>query len=484
MYLKYCSLLLIFNHNFANSFGIFDVRNTFNHLNLELSSQMPFIGGYINTRWIEQNLDHFDPKERRKWNMRYFEGLNFWKLDGPIYLFLGGESSASSGWIYTGIMYDLAKETHGAMFVSEHRYYGQSKPLNTTDVNNFKYLSSVQALADNAKLLKSIKLLPIFKNSKVVVIGGSYSGNLAAWMRLKYPDLVDAAIASSGPVLAKTDFYEYLEKVNDNYEQYGGTGCLDNIRNIFARYDKLLQSSEGIEQLKKEENICNECDMTVSENQQLFFVSKADVFMYNSQYGTTDTIEDHCKTLNRTLELKTSQNASKPNFWSERTQCYSYDFNAMIEEFRAEENDWILAWVYQTCTEFGYFQTTTSKSQPFTDNIRLDFYTKMCTALYGAEFDEKRVDASVKRTNEMYGGLKPNVTNVVFSNGDLDPWSSLSVLEDLSYKAPAVVIPRASHCRDLFSNIKGDSEELREARKHIRYLIKNWIGAGDYLSME
>ncbi|XP_050348875.1 putative serine protease K12H4.7 [Nymphalis io] len=482
MFLKYCSLLLLFNYNFANGFGFFDIGNTFNHLNIELSSLVPLLDFSTKTRWINQNLDHFDPQERRKWNMRYFEGLNYWRLGGPIYLFLGGESPASSQWTSTGIMYELAKETHGAMFVSEHRYYGQSKPLNTTDVENFKYLSARQALADNAELLKFIKKLPIFKNSKVVVIGGSYSGNLAAWMRLMYSELVDAAIASSGPVLAKTDFYEYLEKVNDNYEQYGTPGCLDNIRNIFRRYDKLFQSSEGIEKLKKEENICNECDLTISENQQVFFSYKVNDFMYNSQYGNTDIINNHCKNLYRSLEPRTSQNASKPNFWSERTRCYCYDFNAMINEYRAEENDWILTWVYQTCTEFGYFQTTSSNSHPFTDNIRLDFYTKICTELFGADFDKERVDTGVEKTNEIYGGLTPNVTKVVFSNGDLDPWSTLSVLEDLSYNAPAVVIPRSSHCRDLFSNRKGDNEELKEARKQIKYLIKNWIGAGDYLS--
>ncbi|XP_046968995.1 putative serine protease K12H4.7 [Vanessa cardui] len=482
MYLKYCSLLLILN-NFVNGFGFFNIRNTFNYLNLELSSQITSISEDIKTRWIEQKFDHFDTNEKRKWKMRYFEGLSLWKSGGPVYLFLGGESEASSSWLSTGVMYDLAKETNGAMYVSEHRFYGDSKPLNGTDANSFKYLSSRQALADNAHLLKTIKSLPNFNNSKVVVIGGSYSGNLAAWMRLMYPDLVDAAIASSGPVLAKTDFYEYLEKVNDNYEQYGGPGCLDNIKNIFSRYEKLLQSSAGIEQLKKEENICNECDMTVSENQQVFFSYKVGHFMEYSQYGTTNKIENHCKSLNLSSELRRSQNGSKSFFWSERAECNNYDFNAMIKEYNSEENDWILAWIYQTCTEFGYFQTTSSKSQPFTDNIRVDFYTKMCTALFGSEFDKKRVDAGVEKTNEMYGGLKPNVTNVVFSNGDIDPWSTLGVLEDLSYKAPAVVIPRASHCRDLFSNGKGDYEELKEARKHIKYLIKSWIGAEDYLSM-
>ncbi|XP_037302042.1 thymus-specific serine protease-like [Manduca sexta] len=190
-------------------------------------------------------------------------------------------------------MYELAKETKGAMYLSEHRYYGKSIPFDDLSTENLKYLSSKQALADVAKLIEEIKLLPQFKSSKVVVVGGSYAGNLATWMELLYPQLIDAAIASSAPVVAKKDFYEYLENVSEDFEQHGTPNCLDKIAEIFK------------------------------------------------------------------------------------------------------------------------------------------------SSLYGPTFNEQRIEEGVKNTNELFGGLKPNVSNVVFVNGELDPYHKLGVLEDVSYDAPA-----------------------------------------------
>ena len=56
---------------------------------------------------------------------------------------------------------------------------------------HLNYLTSEQALADFAVLIKYLKqAIEGAANSSVVAIGGSYGGMLSAWMRIKYPNIV------------------------------------------------------------------------------------------------------------------------------------------------------------------------------------------------------------------------------------------------------------------------------------------------------
>jgi Serine carboxypeptidase S28 len=74
-------------------------------------------------------------------------------------------------------------------------------------VKNLVYLSSEQALADLAFYIRSMnRKYALPKEVQWVTFGGSYPGSLSAWMRLKYPHLVHAAVSASGPLLAVADF--------------------------------------------------------------------------------------------------------------------------------------------------------------------------------------------------------------------------------------------------------------------------------------
>lgn len=128
------------------------------------------------------------------------ERWSFFQENGPIFIFLGGEWGIDGieEFLIDGSLSRLGKEFGGALFVIEHRFYGKSNPFNTTKTEYFEYLSLEQVLADNAYFIASIRETdPRLKNSKVITIGASYSAALSSWMRLKYPELVVGAWASS-----------------------------------------------------------------------------------------------------------------------------------------------------------------------------------------------------------------------------------------------------------------------------------------------
>ena len=162
----------------------------------------------VDTRWIEQRLNNFDPQDNRTWQMRYMENNLYFEEGGPIFIYVGGEWTVSQSWLQGGHMYDMAKQLNGTMFYTEHRYYGESRPTDDLSMENLRWLNVDQALADLAHFIIHIKeTYPGTENSGVIMVGGSYSATMVTWFRQKYPHLVNGVWSSSAPLLAKVDFY-------------------------------------------------------------------------------------------------------------------------------------------------------------------------------------------------------------------------------------------------------------------------------------
>src|SRR5205807_1904701 len=82
-----------------------------------------------------------------------------------------------------------------------------------------------------------------------IFVGGSYSGNLAVWIRKLYPDVVFASYASSAPIQAKLDFFEY-----DQIVAKALPSCSQNVSDVYTKtIDPILTSGNdtAISELKK-----------------------------------------------------------------------------------------------------------------------------------------------------------------------------------------------------------------------------------------
>lgn len=317
----------------------------------------------VETRWIEQRLNNFDPQDHRTWQMRYLEN-NFYLQDGgPIFIYVGGEWTVSAGWLRTGHMHDMARDLNGTMFYTEHRYYGQSRPTPDLTVENLRFLNIDQALADLAHFIIHIKnTIPEVRNSGVILVGASYSATMVTWFMQKYPHLANGAWSSSAPLLAKVDFVEYKEVVSYAFEEQGGSNCTGRIRRAFEELEAVVErgDSDRVEELFQ---LCFNFDLTNQLDVWSFFSDIAGPFSGVVQYyrEQDQDIENECKILidndiENDLEALARwwwydpENPDGPNPY-----CYDHRYSSWIYFFNGTGWDDIAAyyeirqWYYQTC---------------------------------------------------------------------------------------------------------------------------------------
>lgn len=148
---------------------------------------------------------------------------------------------------------------------------------------NLRFLTVDQALADAAHFIEHIKsnsVTPGAQNSPVIVIGGHYSGSLAAWMRQNYPHLVAGAWASSAPVFAVYDHFQYKELSGAVYRHVGGNECYENIERGFAQMERMAtEDPEGLADMFR---LCNEIEDDLDI--QIFFSAMSEVFSLLAQF--------------------------------------------------------------------------------------------------------------------------------------------------------------------------------------------------------
>ena len=88
---------------------------------------------------------------------------------------------------------------------------------------NLPYLTVEQAMEDYVDLIRDLKIQWDIEDQAVIVGGGSYGGMLAAWLRMKYPQWFQGALAASAPILMFEGWvseYAYYDLCTEDFRQY------------------------------------------------------------------------------------------------------------------------------------------------------------------------------------------------------------------------------------------------------------------------
>lgn len=205
----------------------------------------------------------------------------------------------------------------------------------------------------------------------------------------------------------------------------GGDECAIIIETAFSDME-LLVDQNSTSKISSSFNLCK--DLQLPDDVPHFFYEVSDIVAGLVQSHRPGSIERACEYMK---EQKAGGKDDVEAFgaWvvKDETECMTFSYAAYVEKFRnttwdSEANRQMRQWTYQTCAEFAWFQTSSSSDQIFGRNYPLEFFFRMCNDLYDNSFSQKLVEYNVKRTNIRYAGFSPDLTQVIFTNGGLDPW--------------------------------------------------------------
>ncbi|XP_078739191.1 lysosomal Pro-X carboxypeptidase [Lampetra fluviatilis] len=382
-------------------------------------------------------------------------------------------------------MWDVAEELGALLVFAEHRYYGESLPFGDkaySSPQTLQYLSSAQALADFAVLIEHIRgTVPGVGDSPVVAVGGSYGGMLAAWLRMKYPQSVVGALAASAPIWQFTGLAEcgaYARIVTRTFQTRGGAACPHSVRRSWAAIDHVASTVDGLRWLGSTFRLCAPLGGPgdVLALKAWLAETWGDLAMVDYPYAASFLQPLPAFPVHAVCSHLQEPEAPDGALLQAVVRAVSVYYNhtgasaCFNTSQSATASLGMQGWDYQACTEMV---------MPACSDGEVDMFE-------AAPWDEAAFAEGCRRTwgvlprpawaPTLYGGRNiTEHTNIVFSNGGLDPWSGGGVTRSLSPSLPALLIPDGAHHADLRSNCAQDPDSFLHARRAEVALIQQWV---------
>ncbi|KFB34850.1 AGAP003639-PA-like protein [Anopheles sinensis] len=368
----------------------------------------------------------------------------------------------------------------------EHRYYGNSIPVEDYSTENLRFLRSEQVLFDLIELVDFLKREVMNDpNARVILHGVAQAGTLASWARQRFPNIIDGAWVSSAPVRATGAFPEFAEDVGELIREKASDQCYNRISQAFNGAQHALDAGRA-DRLSEMFNTCDPLSLENPLEVELFFYAmmlSLETAMVAD--GDIDNIGRVCDRLTSD-EFSTGLEALSAllmNRYADVRECFDLSFDTFVQyltdvdiDGEANRELGLRQSAYQTCTEFGAFPTTSSPDQPFGNRVTYDLFLAECQAAFGEFITKDLVYEAVRITNLHYGGDDPRSTNVLFTNGALDPLRHVSITEYQNLLSNARVTPREFTAADIVSIQDSDSEELLETKRMAAQYISTWLG--------
>lgn len=394
---------------------------------------------------------------------RYYVNEAYYSPGGPVFLLDAGESvtEAMTGlFLYNSTSFygRLLQEFHGMGVLWEHRYYGDSVPFGTystdPDPEQMKYLTTDQALADIPYFAQSFtrdhfrEIDLTSHNTPWVMMGRSYPGMRAALARQTYPDTIFAAYVSSAPVEARIDASAYFNQVWRALVAKGFENCARDTQAAMQYIDEQLAGNRTAASIKQK--ILGPGAEANSNGDIAYVLSTPYLALQES--GTDGQLGDLCTYLE--TDPHTNHTAGPHGLASTLGQQYVAERLASWPGFVASANairttncshgpgpsscdlsqpytdPMALSWVWQTCTEWGYFLAHNAGPLSLVSKyLTVEYQQDLCSRNFPTARKTGRlpVHPPADAFNARHGGWHMRPANTYWTVGEWDPWRAFSV---------------------------------------------------------
>ncbi|KAK3233206.1 hypothetical protein CYMTET_56483, partial [Cymbomonas tetramitiformis] len=417
--------------------------------------------GY-DVRVYQQQLSHFNAQVNGTFPQRYLVNSTFWAgaaRQGPIFVFTGAEggdverTAGAYGWVT-----QMARRSSAMLVFLEHRFFGKSLPFGpdnsyVAEASRVGLLSVEEALADYSEILHALRDELAAWHCPLMTFGGSLAGTLSAFMRIKYPGLVDLALASSSPIRGYLNVdgisqFSWRKQITDNFESFA-PGCPELVRQGF----RALQYADS-EELHRAYNTCDVPGKDGWEQIQSIVWSKLEgigEFCYPPERAQIKPACQRMGNAGSPLGIFASLINTPPK------QCLNLTRHGI-------ETPDQKGWLYLACTEIIHpigANNVTDMFPPF--NFSLTSLAESCAPRWHAAprpywLPKEMAIYQLER-------LASSTSHILFTYGTADPWHTLGLERSLSSKLPVIFINGGSHCADVAAPQDSDTAQMKTARQ-------------------
>lgn len=300
---------------------------------------------------------------------------------------------------------------------------------------------------------------------------------LTAWFRMSYPGIVAGGLAASAPLVQFVGLYpndDLFNQIVTNDYTKSSPVCTSRIRAGFTALNNA--GPKDYAHISSDFQLCQPLQSQNDVFNLLNYVENAITYMAMTDYPDATNflqplpawpVAAACRAILATngadpyLALVAASNV----YYNTSGTLTCNNLNAPASGGLGDQ-----AWNYQACSELVLPSSATGVDDFFPPAPFIQSqYTAMCQ-------QTESVTPRYTWIPLQYGGFNiSSRSNIIFSNGDLDPWSGGGIRYSINPDLPAILIHNGAHHLDLRFSSPNDPPSVVNARKlEAQYLLK-WM---------